>query len=86
MPNCTPSMARNTMRKCFSAILDPSPKARDVGLLWAYFQSSCAYCGKALERALRHGHLDHLKARSAGGHNSIYNHVLACGGCNGDEK
>lgn len=79
-------MAKNMMRKCFDAVLDPPPKARDVDLLWKQFQSQCAYCGKSLIRALRQGHLDHLRARSAGGTNSIHNHVLACGPCNGDEK
>lgn len=85
-PKDTASMARNKIKRCLNAILDPHPQASDVARIWAYFQSSCAYCGTTLERKLRHGHLDHAVPASRGGTNSIFSHVLACGRCNGDEK
>ncbi len=86
MAKNTPSMAKNQMRRCLHAIVDPHPTDAEVSLLWAHFQSTCAYCGLVLERAARTGHVDHLIAHSAGGTNSIYNHVLSCSRCNGDEK
>ena len=86
MPKDTPSMARNKIRRCLAAIVDPHPSAADKVMLWEYFESECAYCGVTLRREDRSGHLDHVLASSAGGSNSIYNHVLSCGRCNGDEK
>jgi hypothetical protein len=38
-------MAKNKMRRCLAAILDPHPSGAEVEELWDYFQSSCAYCG-----------------------------------------
>lgn len=79
-------MAKNKMRRCLTAILDPHPSDVEISALWSYFQSSCAYCGTVLDRALRNGHLDHIVSAAAGGSNEIHNHLLACGMCNGDEK
>ena len=86
MPKDTPSMAKNKMWRCFAAILDPHPSKSEVDMLWDYFDSTCAYCGTEIERASRTGHLDHVRPTSDGGTNSIYNHVLSCSRCNGDEK
>jgi hypothetical protein len=86
MPKDTPSMARNKMKRCFNALLDPHPSEADVNELWIYFKSACAYCGLVLERSTRLGHVDHLVSSSAGGSNDIHNHVLACARCNGDDK
>jgi hypothetical protein len=66
--------------------LDPHPSRHDVDRLWAYFNSSCAYCGVRIPRESRGGHLDHVVAASLGGGNSIHNFVLSCARCNGDEK
>jgi hypothetical protein len=86
MPKDTPSMAKNKMRRSLGAILDPHPSRHDVDRLWAYFNSSCAYCGVRIPRESRGGHLDHVVAASLGGGNSIHNFVLSCARCNGDEK
>jgi hypothetical protein len=79
-------MAKNKMRRCFAAILDPHPSNSEIAELWEYFDSTCAYCGAQLERSSRTGHLDHVWPTSDGGTNSIYNHVLSCARCNGDKK
>jgi CRISPR/Cas system Type II protein with McrA/HNH and RuvC-like nuclease domain len=79
-------MAKNKIKRCLNAICDPHPSKADLNLLWEYFDYQCAYCGIAIERASRKGHIDHLVAVSEGGSNSIYNHVLSCATCNGDEK
>lgn len=86
MPKDTPSMAKNKMRRCFAAILDPHPPEKEIDKLWEFFQSSCAYCGISIDRASRTGHLDHVISTSSGGNNGIHNHVLSCSRCNGDEK
>ena len=86
MAKDTPSMAKNKMRRCFKAILDPYPTKQEENQLWGYFDSTCAYCGKEIERKSRTGHLDHVISSSEGGSNSIFNHVLSCATCNGDEK
>ena len=86
MAKDTPSMAKNKIKRSLGAILDPHPSAKEVTMLWAYFESSCVYCGLIMERKSRIGHLDHVIAQADGGNNSIYNHVLSCAKCNGDEK
>lgn len=82
----TPSMAKNKIRRSLLAIIDPHPSRLAVDGLWKYFQSSCAYCGIAIARDARNGHLDHVVSSALGGSNCIHNHVLACARCNGDEK
>ena len=86
MPKDTPSMAKNKIRRSLLAIIDPHPTDAEVDALWAYFQSCCAYCGVAIPRTSRTGHTDHVVSGALGGTNSIYNHVLSCARCNGDEK
>jgi hypothetical protein len=86
MAKDTPSMAKNKMRRCLAAILDPHPSSVEIERLWDYFQSSCAYCGIQLDRASRTGHLDHILSSALGGTNEIHNHLLSCNRCNGDEK
>jgi hypothetical protein len=86
MAKNTPSMAKNQIRRCLQAIIDPHPTDAEVSELWSYFESTCAYCGLSLTRGARDGHVDHVVPHSSGGSNSIYNHVLSCSRCNGDEK
>lgn len=86
MAKNTPSMAKNSMRRCLVAILDPHPSPSEIAELWSYFESSCAYCGIPLDRASRNGHLDHILPTAMGGSNDIHNHLLSCARCNGDEK
>lgn len=86
MPTSSVPYARNTIQRALRAILDPEPTRKDMDRLWKYFDSSCAYCGRALVRSERNGHADHLVPTSMGGTNHISNHVLACDKCNGDEK
>jgi len=75
------SQAKNLMRRTVEEIVDPGP--RDIDPLWDHFEAQCAYCGKRLSRDKREGHVDHAVS---GGGNHLGNLVLACGGCNGDEK
>jgi hypothetical protein len=86
MPKTTPSMAKNHMKKALLEILDPSPTDRVKNAIWEYFGNKCAYCGKLLERTSRKGHLDHAQCHAQAGCNGIYNRILACSTCNGDEK
>jgi hypothetical protein len=86
MPKDTPSMAKNKIKRCLRAILDPHPSQEEIGTLWAHFDSRCVYCGNQLDRQVRQGHLDHAVPTTSGGTNSIHSHVLACAKCNGDEK
>ena len=80
------SQARNAIKKCFKTILDPKPTEAQVDFLWKYFDSSCAYCGKRIERESRTGHKDHLVAQADGGLNGLGNLIFSCAICNGDEK
>jgi len=77
----TVSQAKNLMRRAVAEIVDPSPT--DVGPVWDYFENHCAYCGAAIKRAARIGHIDHA---TPGGGNHLGNLVLACPRCNGDAK
>jgi hypothetical protein len=86
MAKHTPSIAKNQMRRCLRAIIDPLPTDEEISRLWDYFQFACAYCGKPLSRSDRTGQLDHVEPQSTGGSNSIFNNVLSCGTCNGDDK
>lgn len=79
-------MAKNKIKRSLGAIIDPHPSDKEKTLLWKYFDNSCAYCGLVMERKSRVGHLDHVIPTSEGGNNSVYNHVLSCAVCNGDEK
>lgn len=79
-------MAKNMIKRSLLAIIDPYPSKAEIDLLWKYFQSSCAYCGVEINRESRTGHMDHVVSSALGGSNSIYNHVLSCSRCNGDEK
>jgi hypothetical protein len=82
----TAPQARNAIRKALVEIIDPKPKKREIDAMWHHFESRCAFCRIKLNRKDRKGHADHLVPASAGGHNHIYNRVLACATCNGDEK
>lgn len=79
-------MAKNKIKRCLVAVIDPHPSKTEKDGLWEYFDSKCAYCGEAIERKSRIGHLDHVLAAAEGGSNNIHNFVLSCAKCNGDEK
>lgn len=82
----SPSQARNALKKCLKALIDPKPKKEEKERIWSFFQSKCAYCGKALTKESRKGHIDHLYSEMEGGSNKLSNLVLTCASCNGDEK
>jgi hypothetical protein len=82
----TPSQARNAIKKCLKALIDPKPNKEAKERIWSYFENNCAYCGKALTKASRNGHIDHLYSEMDGGSNKLSNLVLTCAICNGDEK
>jgi hypothetical protein len=86
MAKYTASQAKNLVKRSLRRVLDPGPVPSEIDQLWAHFLSACSYCGATLTRDERDGHLDHLVPTSRGGTNEIFNHVLACGKCNGDEK
>lgn len=83
MPEMTVGQAKNSMRWAARAIVEGKLTTIDKDAIWAFFDSTCAYCGKALSRALREGHLDHADPKNG---NHLGNRVLACGPCNGNEK
>ncbi len=86
MGKMTPSAAKNAIRRALTGVVDPHPNVSQVHRIWAFFKSSCAYCGKSLVRGNRDAHIDHLISSGAGGSNALGNFVLSCGTCNGDEK
>jgi 5-methylcytosine-specific restriction endonuclease McrA len=86
MGKMTPSAAKNAIRRALRGIVDPYPSATQIHRIWAFFDSSCAYCGRSLVRGDRDAHIDHLVAPGAGGSNALANFILSCGLCNGDEK
>jgi len=86
MPRITTSYAKNIIERAFAELVDRSPGNKEISRIWSYFDSSCAFCGRALRRGAREGRIDHLVAAAKGGWNSIGNRVLACGSCNDDEK
>ena len=86
MPAVTTAYVKNIVRRGLSELVDPSPTKKDEDSIWRYFESTCAYCGTSLKRALGEGRIDHPEPASKGGANSIGNRVLACGVCNDKEK
>lgn len=86
MPVITPAYTKNVIRRSIRELIDPGPNKKDVDTIWAYFDSSCAYCGKSLDRADKQGHIDHLLPASEGGANGLSNRVLSCAMCNEKEK
>jgi hypothetical protein len=78
------SGAKNAMRRAIQDLLCPSLTKQEKDLVWEYFTSRCAYCDKRINRAHRHGHMDHLDCSATGGGNAIRNRVLACKECNGE--
>ncbi|ERL56407.1 HNH endonuclease [Psychrobacter aquaticus] len=86
MAKVTPSMAKNQIKRSLLQIVDSHPNKTQKQQIWCYFDNCCAYCDVAIDPNSRQGHLDHLLAVQDGGSNNIYNFVLACHICNGDEK
>lgn len=86
MPSTTIPYARNVIRRALIGIVDPEPTGAEINALWQFFDSSCAYCGRTIDRSRRAGHVDHLVSMSVGGANHVSNRVLSCATCNGDEK
>jgi CRISPR/Cas system Type II protein with McrA/HNH and RuvC-like nuclease domain len=74
------------IRKSLLGIIDPDPSKEEITQLWEFFDSRCAYCGTKISRTGRQGQIDHLVPQSVNGMNHIFNRVLSCGHCNGDEK
>jgi hypothetical protein len=79
-------VAKNAMRRAIEALFYRPLNQKEKDQIWKYFKSHCAYCNKRIDRAHRHGHMDHLDCRAAEGGNYIRNRVLACKECNGNEK
>ena len=67
-------------------IADPAPDSRQQALIWDFFASACAYCGRTVSKEAKEGHIDHLVSASLGGRNHIANRVLSCAPCNEKEK
>lgn len=86
MAKVTPSMAKNQIKRSLLQIVDLHPNKMQKQQIWRYFDNKCAYCDITIDPNSRQGHLDHLLAVQNGGSNDIYNFVLACNICNGDEK
>ena len=86
MPAATIAYAKNTIRRAFREVVESSPSKSQIADLWSYFESTCVYCGKILDRKNKDGHVDHLVPASKGGLNHISNRVLSCATCNSDEK
>lgn len=86
MAKTTPSMAKGHINRSLLQIIDKPPTKVQKQQIWKYFENKCAYCGIYIEPDSRKGHLDHLISTKDGGSNDIYNFVLACNICNGDEK
>jgi len=86
MPVPTPGYVKNIIRRCFQEQVDKSPTKKQTTEIWEYFDSTCAYCGVALNRGNKEGHIDHLVSASQGGSNNVSNRVLSCARCNEKEK
>lgn len=86
MPSATPGYTRNIIRRSLRELVDPSPTKKQVDQIWKYFKSTCAFCGRKLNRTNKDGHVDHLIPASGGGLNHMSNRVLACQHCNEKEK
>jgi|ERR1017187_3137024 hypothetical protein len=86
MPAVTTAYVKNIIRRGFSELVDPSPTREEQDLIWAHFKSTCAFCGRLLNRKAEEGRIDHLLAASKGGANALGNRVLSCGCCNDKEK
>lgn len=84
MPKETPSLVKNTIARCLSEIISPSPTDKEKKEIWNYFENQCAYCGKEVKKG--EGHLDHLITYKEYFINEKYNRVLACPTCNSKEK
>lgn len=82
----TPAYVRNIIRRSLREICDPSPKKKEEQMIWDFFDSECAYCGKQLKKNNKEGHIDHLVSSALGGSNCISNRVLSCANCNEKEK
>jgi hypothetical protein len=76
-----PGNATNLMDRVLTEILDPAHKNMKA-LLRAYFDSTCAYCGKVLGPEDKKC-CDHADPALG---NQLGNRVLACGDCNDKEK
>jgi len=86
MPALTGPQIKNYVRRALRELVDPSPDKEAATKIWAFFESSCAYCGTALDRERKEGHIDHLVPASKSGANHRANRVLSCAPCNESEK
>ena len=85
MPSKAPYL-RNIIRRTLVAIVDGDLSKADKNAVWAFFGSTCVFCGREVTRGSNYAHLDHLIPASKGGSNHKSNRVVACGECNGNEK
>jgi hypothetical protein len=58
------SQAKNAVARAFRAILDPPLSKTQKKSVWYFFKAECCYCGKALNKDNREGHMDHLDSAS----------------------
>ena len=86
MPATTPAYAKNIIRRALRELIDPSPSKAEIASIWEFFESACAYCGRALRTGQKEAHIDHLQSASEGGSNHVANRVLSCATCNEKEK
>lgn len=86
MPPVSTAFAKNVVRRALMQVADPAPDRRQQLLIWDFFASACAYCGRAISKQSKEGHIDHLVSASLGGRNHIANRVLSCAPCNEKEK
>jgi hypothetical protein len=86
MPPVSTAFAKNVVRRALMQVADPAPDRRQQLLIWEFFASACAYCGRVVSKESKEGHIDHLVSASLGGRNHIANRVLSCAPCNEKEK
>lgn len=86
MPAMATGYVKNSIRRCFSELVDHSPTKADRIAIWEHFDSVCAYCGRPLNRTAKQAHIDHLIPASQGGTNAIGNRVLSCANCNEEKR
>ena len=86
MPTVTTAYAKNIIRRSFRELVDPTPAADQLEVLWLHFASRCAYCGREPRPGQKEAHIDHLISAARGGPNHLSNRVLSCAQCNEIEK
>ena len=86
MPTMPIPRVKNMIGRALRGVVDPEPTGKQISRLWEYFSSTCAYCGRAVQKKNKSAHIDHLIPTSKKGTNHISNRVLSCASCNEQEK